>query len=603
MKCACILAAGTGSRLKKYTQDRTKCMVEVNGDKLIDYTIRSLQAGGIQTILMVVGYRGEDLAQHVKQVFPDLDIRFIENPIFASTNNIYSLKLALPVLGEYEEVVLVESDLWIERSVAVDFLRDTRENIVLVSPFRYWMDGTCVTVGADKQEISGFVAKADVHLYPIEQLFKTVNWYKFSGKFLRDIYSHFINAYVDAFGKNAYYEDVLKVIAPVTPGLFVSYIIDERHWAEIDDEEDLSRAELIASSPSDGARNLVQRFGGFWKYKFVDDLTLLVNPFFPTQGMMNELCNELSGALREYPSKLSVISRIAAKSLPCESEQIVVGNGASEIMLALFEELKDRQFIIAPPFFLEYQRLIGGRLSVYEREFPAVGLEDALDGMVNDSAADIILVNPNNPTGELCRLEKLLEVLPKLAKQGRRLIVDESFVDFSGVNATLLAETIVNEHKNLLIIKSFGKSFGVPGVRLGVLVSADLQLIERVRGRLPIWNISSSAEVFLDLLPRYKKEYQRALASIRREREHFESQLEEMKVRYFASQGNFVFFQLPEQPDRGFEEYCYKKSLLVKRIVGRAGLSGTYYRIAVRIREQNLRVTDAIREYLAEGTL
>lgn len=65
MKCACILAAGTGSRLKKYTQDRTKCMVEVNGDKLIDYTIRSLLAGGIQTIFIVVGYRGEDLVLHV----------------------------------------------------------------------------------------------------------------------------------------------------------------------------------------------------------------------------------------------------------------------------------------------------------------------------------------------------------------------------------------------------------------------------------------------------------------------------------------------------------------------------------------------------------
>jgi histidinol-phosphate/aromatic aminotransferase/cobyric acid decarboxylase-like protein len=499
----------------------------------------------------------------------------------------------------FDEVVLVESDLWIEESVAVNFVSDSRENVVLVSPFRYWMDGTCVTLNSDGETIAGFVAKADVHLFSNDHLYKTVNWYKFTGVFLRDIYSHFIGAYVDAFGKNAYYEDVLKVIAPVSPGLFSAHIIHENQWMEIDDEEDLSRAELIAASADKASQMMTQRFGGYWKYQFVDDLTLLVNPFFPTQGMLDEISNAFKVAMREYPSKLTAIERIASKSLPCDSQQIVLGNGASEIMSALFAELNDRQFVIAPPFFLEYQRLLGERLDIFNREFPDVSLESAILGMVNESMRDIVLVNPNNPTGELCDASILLDILPKLAQQGRRLIVDESFMDFSSTDESLLKENVINEHPNLLVIKSFGKSYGVPGVRLGATVTSDLDLLDRIRARLPIWNISSSAEVFLDLLPRYKKEYQKSLVDIRGEREYFQQALADCGIMFYPSEANFVFFRVKEILGQGFEEFCYRQGLLVKKIVGRKGLDGVYYRIAVRTREQNSRVIAIIREYLA----
>lgn len=598
MKCACILAAGTGSRLKKYTQDRTKCMVEVAGERLVDHIVKALVLGGVETIFIVVGYCGEDLIRHVTEMFPKLDIRIVKNDVYATTNNIYSLKLAIPQLIAFDEVILVESDLWIKESVAVNFIKDTRDNVVLASPFQYWMDGTCVILDDSGQKITGFVAKADVHLFSNECLYKTVNWYKFTGLFLRDIYSHFIGAYVDAFGKNAYYEDVLKVIVPVSPGLFTAHIIPENQWMEIDDEEDLSRAELIAASPAKASEIMTQRFGGYWKYQFIDDLTLLVNPFFPTQGMLNELSDAFKIAMREYPSKLSAVARIASKSLPCDAEQIVLGNGASELMATLFAELKDREFIIAPPFFLEYQRLLHERLDVLDREFPAVNLADALLKMTHESTRDILLVNPNNPTGELCKASILIEILPILAVQGRRLIIDESFMDFASVSESLLKEKIINEYSNLLIIKSFGKSYGVPGVRLGVLISSDIELLKKIRERLPIWNISSSAEVFLDLLPRYKKEYQKSLIDIHKERAFFQQALSDIGVVFYPSEANFVFIQMKEVSGKGFEEFCYEHGLLIKKIVGRKGLAGVYYRIAVRMREQNSRVLDVLRKYL-----
>lgn len=601
MKCACILAAGSGSRLKKYTLDRTKCMVEVNGEHLINNTIRNLDAGGVDTVFIVVGYCSQSLIDHVSCVFPELDIRFIFNDVYAETNNIYSLKLAIPQLVDFDEVILVESDLWIEESVALAFIQDERTNVVLASPFKYWMDGTCVTINSDGMAITGFVAKSDVHLFPSESLYKTVNWYKFSGDFLRATYSHFIDAYVEAFGKNAYYEDVLKVIASVSPGLFFPHLINENQWMEIDDEEDLSRAELLSASAVSASQMMTQRYGGYWKFQFVEDLTLLVNPFFPTVGMLDELSNTFRIAVREYPSKQTVISRIAAKSLPCEAENVVLGNGASEIMSALFNELHDRDFIIAPPFFLEYQRLLGSRLEIFEREFPDTSLEAALLGMVNESTKDILLVNPNNPTGEICSSAVLLEILPVLAKQSRRLIIDESFMDFSSSDESLLNESILHLYPNLLIIKSFGKSYGVPGLRLGVAVCSDICLLEKLRERLPIWNISSSAEIFLDLLPRYKKEYQRSLLVLRNERKTFQEKLASCDVVTYPSEANFVFFKIKRTCQRGFEEFCFLKGLLIKKITDRSGLNGVYYRISVRTREQNDRVIAAIIEYSSQA--
>lgn len=596
VKCGCLLAAGMGSRLKKYTANQTKCMVSVAGDRLVDHTLRALIAGGVETIFIVVGFCGDHLTQHVTNTFPNLDVHFIPNSAYASTNNIHSLKLALPELIKFDEIILVESDIWVEQSIAVDFIRDRRENVVLVSPFRYWMDGTCVTMDASSQSITGFVDKADISLFPNDSLFKTVNWYKFSGVFLRDVYAHFINAYVAAFGKNAYYEDVLKVITSVSPSLFSPTIIQEQNWMEIDDEADLSRAELLAAPTKKTAIELVQKFGGFWKYRFIEDLTLLVNPFFPPQGMKNEILEVLKVALWQYPSKLSTITGIVAKSLGCEAEQLVVGNGASELMAVLFAESTTRRFVISPPFFLEYFRLLGDRLTIYQRQFPVTSLETALAGMVQETDLDIILVNPNNPTGELCRMDMVLQHLPTLAAQGRRLILDESFMDFASSDESLFNKRAVNEHPNLFILKSFGKCFGIPGIRLGILASSDTPMMEVVRQRLPLWNISSTAEVFLDLLPRYKREYQESLHNIRKERNHFQKNLTELGIQHYPSEANFVFFRLNEIPGEDFGAFCFKKGLLVKEITGRDGLVGVYYRIAVRTRELNNKVIEILRD-------
>lgn len=600
MKCACILAAGVGSRLKKYTNDRTKGMVEVNGEPLINYSVRSLIEGGVTKFYIVTGHFADELMRHLNTTFSTVDIEYIQNDDYSTTNNIYSLHLALPHLFKYDEIVLIESDLWVRHEEALSFLKDSRSNLVLASPFQYWMDGTCITINENTHEISGFVSKSDIHRFVGKKLYKTVNWYKFSGAFLRSVYKHFIDAYVESFGKNAYYEDVLKVIASVNPKLFNSYLVHDNSWMEVDDADDLSRATQLSAGINDKVEMLVNRFGGYWKYSFFDDLTLLVNPHFPTDGMMDEMISASRQALREYPSNLATISRIASKTLSCDEDEILVGNGASELMSILSKVTAGREYIICPPFFMEYHRLFKDTLTVFPRAFPSKSMKSSILEMVEMSRADLIIVNPNNPTGEFCERDFLEDVLSKLKDQGRRLILDESFIDFFESSESLLNSKTLHLYNNLIIIKSYGKSFGVPGLRLGIIASADLILLSDIKNYLPIWNVSSTAEVFLDLLPRYINSYKESLAVIKSEREWLEERLQGLGLDLYKSRANFVLFKLEKDLADYFQEFSYQRGMLVKKLFERNGLDGTFFRVAVRERSQNEKLIEVIEDFISK---
>ncbi len=600
MKCACILAAGMGSRLKKLTQDNTKCMISVNEEKLIDTILETLISAGIDNVYVVTGYQAENLEIYLNQKYPNTNLTFIRNDIYATTNNIYSFKLALPFVCKHDEIILIESDLWIDKDTAINFIQDTRQNVVLASPFKYWMDGTCVTLDdTNSNKISNFVAKQNIHKFQHHELYKTVNWYKFSSTFLINVYSNFVNAYVDSFGSNAYYEDVLKVISSANTSLFEIHLISEDKWMEIDDEEDLRRAEIIASNELAKTAKLANLFGGYWKYSDIKDLTLLVNPYFPTEAMMDELIFVSREALRQYPSKLSTIEKIAAKSLPVDPKDIIVGNGASELMHHLFNAIdSDLSFSIAPPYFLEYKRLLGDRLTSINRDFPKNNLEQTISKFIPGSINHLIIVNPNNPTGEIITKCYIKSILSELVVKNRLLIVDESFMDFSSSNQSIIDPDIIAEFPNLVIIKSFGKSYGVPGVRLGVLISSNSELKEKIRSSLPIWNISSAAEVFLDLLPRYKNEYKHALNQIRSQRDRLESHLTQLDVDLIPSNANFIFFSFKSTTKQDFQTFAFNRGLLVKSIALREGLSKIYYRVAVLSENENQYFINVLNEFL-----
>ena len=171
-----MLAAGMGKRLGKYTQGNTKCMLEVAGETLIERAVNALKSAGIHRLIMVVGYKSENLKNFIKQKIKDMEIIFIDNDNYDKSNNIYSLYLAKDWL-EKDDTIMLESDLIFEDRMIQELVANKNKDVALVAKYEQWMDGTVVTIDS-KNRITEFIEKKDFRFDRIDEYYKTVNIYK-----------------------------------------------------------------------------------------------------------------------------------------------------------------------------------------------------------------------------------------------------------------------------------------------------------------------------------------------------------------------------------------------------------------------------------------
>ncbi len=243
---ALILAAGTGSRLKQYTQKVPKCMVPVNGVPMIERAIDSLVEAGIKKLYIGLGYKADVLKNFIADTFTQerlhgMEIDFVENPVYDKTNNIYSLWLARDIFAQ-DDTILLESDLVFKKDLIKNLVQAKEKNLAVVSRYEDWMDGTCATLDTDKN-ILDFIPKSAQNPADAANYYKTVNIYKFGRDFTQSYYLPFLQTFMDVFGKNNYYETCLKFLAQTDPTLLKAYPIPGDVWYEIDNPDDLRAAE------------------------------------------------------------------------------------------------------------------------------------------------------------------------------------------------------------------------------------------------------------------------------------------------------------------------------------------------------------------------
>ena len=333
---ALMLAAGMGKRLGRFTKNSTKCMVNVNGKTLIEYAIEALVKCGIQKFIIVVGYKSEILKNYIKEKFPKeklngMEIEFIENTIFDKTNNIYSLYLARKEL-EKDDTILLESDLIFKGKIIQQMISSPEKNLAAVSHYENWMDGTC-TLLDENDSITGMVSKENFSWQKTDLYYKTVNIYKFSSDFSKKYYIPFLEAYQKTFGMNEYYEQVLRIISYLQPNILKGFKVSSDDWYEIDDAADLAIAENKFATTKEKLKLFEKRFGGFWRFPKLKDYCYLVNPYFPPESMVEEMKSNFSILLDQYPSGAYQNSILAGKIFNIAPENIVVGNGAAELIL------------------------------------------------------------------------------------------------------------------------------------------------------------------------------------------------------------------------------------------------------------------------------
>ena len=599
---AIILAAGMGKRLKELTQDNTKCMVKVNGVTLIERMLHQIEKQHLSRIIIVVGYEGKKLIDYIDTLNVMTPIVYINNPIYDKTNNIYSLALAKDWLIK-EDTLLFESDLIFEDAVLETLVSDPRDTLALVDKYEAWMDVTCVKLGED-DTIEAFIPGKKFRYDEIKAYYKTVNIYKFSQHFSETHYVPFLEAYQSALGQNEYYEQVLRVITMLDEPAIKAKRLNGQRWYEIDDIQDLNIAESIFTPDEDDRVKLLQeRFGGYWRYPKLLDFSYLVNPYFPPEKMKDEIRASFDTLLTGYPSGIHVNSLLAAKNFGVHEENIIVGNGAAELIKSLMGFL-DGQVGFIRPTFEEYPNRYEKSNSVEfipENKDYSYTVNDIIHFFGDKEIRSLILINPDNPSGNYILKNDLLRLVAWCGEKGIKIIIDESFADFADEpDNTFINQHILMKNPHLCVMKSISKSFGVPGIRLGVLASGDAELVARMKKDVSIWNINSFGEFYLQIEEKYKKDYVAALAEFRAERARFQMELAKIEsVRVIPSQANFVMVELGEgiSPKTLLKKLLVKHNILIKDLSVKTG-GGRYLRLAVRNTVDNNALLAAIKEEL-----
>ena len=583
---AIILAAGMGKRLGELTKGNTKCMIEVGGETLISRLLHQLDQLHLQRIILVVGYKAKELREYLLNIHIQTAIEYVENTIYDKTNNIYSLYLAKDYLTK-DDTLLFESDIIMEDSLIQKLIENPYPDLALVDKYESWMDGTVVTID-EENRILRFIPNSLFKYDEIPDYYKTVNVYKFSKHFSSTMYVPFLEAYCKALGRNEYYEQVLRVITMLDNSGIRALPLNGEQWYEIDDIQDLDIAESIFTEHQYDL--LCSRFGGYWRYPHILDFCYLVNPYFPNQRLLDEMSHSFARLLTEYPSGLRVNNLLAAKDFGVKQDYILVGNGAAELIKVLSEQMLGKVGVVRPTFEEYPNRMMPEQVVVFEAKAPSFSYtaDDLMTYFADKNIGSLVLINPDNPSGNYISYADCLRLADWCQARDIMLIMDESFIDFSTEHPTFLNNSILEKYDHLVVIKSISKSFGVPGLRLGILATSNAALMTNLRRAVSIWNINSFAEFFLQILGKYEKSYQEAMNTFRRERARMMAALAEVSyLRVLPSEANYVLCEIlhPHTPRELAVQLLKKHSILIKDCTSKC--HAPYIRLAIRNTKDN----------------
>lgn len=320
--------------------------------------------------------------------------------------------------------------------------------------------------------------------------------------------------------------------------------------------------------------------------------------------MIDELKANFEPLLRDYPSGMGVNSLLASKYFGLRHDYVVVGNGAAELIKSLMELLQGKVGIIYPTFEEYPNRMPSDRIVAFHPSNPDFSY--TADELINfysiNRVDNLLIVNPDNPSGNMIDRNGLERMTKWSKKENIRLIIDESFVDFAddAAETTLLHNYILELNPSLCVMKSISKSYGVPGLRLGILASSDTDLIFKIRKNVGIWNINSFAEFYMQIYGKYEKDYALSCDKFREERKLFSDELNTIPyLRVVPSQANYFLCEVlpPFTSYKLTLDLLKEQNILIKDCSAKKGFptGSQYVRIAIRDRKDNHRLYDILK--------
>ncbi|HHE65747.1 MAG TPA: histidinol-phosphate aminotransferase family protein [Bacteroidetes bacterium] len=388
-----------------------------------------------------------------------------------------------------------------------------------------------------------------------------------------------------------------------TPNIY-GHIVERDKWYEVDTEDDLEMATYHFSRGEKKVDWLYSLYGGHWRYD-CKDFCYLFNLYFPPQDFYSKLSHELPILINNYPSAHHKISSLLSQWYfddGFSKNNLIVGNGASELINILNRCLV-RKITIPVPSFNEYENLPKDKINYLflkeENDF-IIDPDEFIESTLKSKSNFALLINPNNPTSTVTQKKDIIYILKNLT-QLDGVIVDESFIDFAGDRENTSVQPLIEKYKNLVVIRSLSKEFGIPGLRLGYILTSNDEIKEQFKHELPIWNINSLAERFLELFPRYQKLYYRSIEQIIQDRENFIELLADVpNLKIIDGKANYLFCKLTgHKTSRELKVQLYSKyNILIKDCSNKTSLDDSFVRISIKKPEQNKEFVLALKDIL-----
>lgn len=326
----------------------------------------------------------------------------------------------------------------------------------------------------------------------------------------------------------------------------------------------------------------------------VTDFSASINPL-GMSPMAIQAVQETLPSLVHYPDRgCSPLREVLARRHALSIDQILVGNGSTELIHLLPKVLNLERVLIPVPSFSEYEA--AATLAGCEIRFLRLRDEDRfmiqpadLIKAIQQSADAVFLCNPNNPTGQLLHQDELLPVVRVASERGVRMIVDEAFIDYAE-HASLIRET--ERYPNLIVLRSFTKFYGMPGLRVGYLV-ADGEIVASLEKRKPPWSVNHLAQVAAQASLMDETYVEKSRKVIQEERGYLVEALSVIGgITVFHSDASYLLLKLSEDSFqmKVVQNILAREKVLVRNCGSFRGLSRNYIRIAVRSRAENERL-------------
>lgn len=336
------------------------------------------------------------------------------------------------------------------------------------------------------------------------------------------------------------------------------------------------------------------------------DYSSNINPFGVPESLKEAVVDNFD-LLTRYPDIDYVeLREKIAKYNKLNQENIVVGNGAVEVIFMYMKTFKPNKVLIVSPTFAEYERALikttDAKIEYFElKESEEFVLNtQSLKERLNEKYDLLIICNPNNPTGKFIAKETMTDILEECNKFDTKLFIDEAFIEFveGSLDNTIASEREINK-KNLFILRALTKFFAIPGLRFGYGICFDKELKNRMECDREPWTVNAFAELAGKILLNDLEYIMKSENWVRKEKSFMFEKLSLVNnIKVYKTDTNFILIKLRKINSKELRKLMIAEGIVVRDASNFVYLDDRFIRLAVKDRETNIVVIDKLKKVL-----